>query len=91
MRDTSSVFCRIIADVMLSHGVKDVVCSPGSRNTPLILAIAAREELHHHIVVDERPAAFMALGMAVVSRRPVALVCTSGTALLDYASAMAGA
>ena len=76
---------------MLSHGVKDVVCSPGSRNTPLILAIAARGELHHHIVVDERAAAFMALGMAVVSRRPVALVCTSGTALLDYAPAIAEA
>lgn len=57
----------------------------------MLIAAASREELHKHVVVDERSAAFMALGMACVSRRPVALVCTSGTALLNYAPAVAEA
>ena len=78
-------------DIIAEHGVKDVVCSPGSRNTPLIIAAAARENLRKHVIVDERSAAFVALGMALVSRRPVALVCTSGTALLNYAPAVAEA
>lgn len=91
LQDTDKTFCRILFDVMLGKGVRDVVCSPGSRNAPLLIAAASREELHKHVVVDERSAAFMALGMACVSRRPVALVCTSGTALLNYAPAVAEA
>lgn len=78
-------------DVLSAHGVKDVVCSPGSRNTPLLIASAARENFRKHIVVDERSAAFMALGLSLVSRRPVALICTSGTALLNYSPAIAEA
>lgn len=91
MLDTDNKFCSILFDVIEKRGVKEVVCSPGSRNAPLLIAAAAREGLHKHVVTDERCAAFMALGMAVVSRRPVALVCTSGTALLDYAPAVAEA
>lgn len=78
-------------DVMTQHGVKDVVCSPGTRNTPLLLAVASRPELRPHVVVDERSAAFMALGISSVSRKPVMLICTSGTALLNYAPAVAEA
>ena len=89
--DTDKLYCRIIFDVLARHGVKDVVCSPGSRNAPLIIAAASREELHKHIVVDERSGAFMGLGISLVSRNPVALVCTSGTALLNYAPAVAEA
>lgn len=89
--DTDKPFCRIILDVLSAHGVKDVVCSPGSRNTPLLIAAAAREHLHKHVVADERSAAFMALGIAMTSRKPVALICTSGTALLNYAPAVAEA
>lgn len=89
--DTDKRFCSIIFDVLAGHGVTDIVCSPGSRNTPLLIAAAARTELCKHVVIDERSAAFMALGLAVVSRRPVALVCTSGTALLNYAPAIAEA
>lgn len=90
-RDTDKIFCSILFDILIEKGVKDVVCSPGSRNTPLLLAAAARETMRKHVVVDERAAAFMALGMAIVSRRPVAIVCTSGTALLNYAPAVAEA
>lgn len=89
--DTDKKFCSILFDVMVEKGVRDVVCSPGSRNAPLLIAAASREELTKHVVIDERSAAFMALGMAMVSRRPVALVCTSGTALLNYGPAIAEA
>lgn len=91
MTDTDKTFCSILFDVLCEKGVKDVVCSPGSRNAPLLIAAAAREEMCKHVVTDERCAAFMALGMALVSKKPVALVCTSGTALLNYAPAVAEA
>lgn len=89
--DTAKRFCSIVLDVLMQKGVCDVVCSPGSRNAPLLIAASAREELRKHVVIDERCAAFMALGMAVVSKQPVALICTSGTALLNYAPAVAEA
>ena len=89
--DTADPFSRMVADLLVAHGVREVVCSPGSRNAPLLLAVASRDELRKHVVVDERSAAFAALGMAMVSGEPVALVCTSGTALLDYAPAVAEA
>lgn len=89
--DTDSRFCSILFDILAEKGVKDVVCSPGSRNAPLLIAAVARDNLRKHVVIDERSAAFMALGIAQVSRKPVALVCTSGTALLNYGPAVAEA
>ncbi|MDE6010095.1 MAG: 2-succinyl-5-enolpyruvyl-6-hydroxy-3-cyclohexene-1-carboxylic-acid synthase, partial [Muribaculaceae bacterium] len=89
--DTTKDTVRILFDVLEAHGVRDVVCSPGSRNAPLLIAAEAREKLTKHVVVDERSAAFVALGIAVVSQCPVALVCTSGTAVLNYAPAVAEA
>lgn len=89
--DTDNIFCRILADILAAHGVKTVVCSPGSRNVPMLAAVDAHSELQTEIVIDERAAAFMALGLSLVGRRPVALVCTSGTALLNYAPAVAEA
>lgn len=91
MKDTDKRFCSILFDVIREKGVKDVVCSPGSRNAPLLIAAASRESLSKHVAVDERSAGFMALGIAMASRRPVALVCTSGTALLNYGPAVAEA
>lgn len=82
---------QILAKVLESYGVCDVVISPGTRDTPLILACDASESLRCHSVIDERTAAFVALGIASASRRPVALVCTSGTAMLNYAPALAEA
>ena len=83
--------CQIVADLLARHGVKYVVASPGSRNAPLIRAVDEHEELEVLTVVDERSAAFRALGMAQVSNAPVALICTSGTALLNYAPAVSEA
>ncbi|MCH5232322.1 MAG: 2-succinyl-5-enolpyruvyl-6-hydroxy-3-cyclohexene-1-carboxylic-acid synthase [Muribaculaceae bacterium] len=89
--DTDKRFCSLLFDVMEAKGVKDIVCSPGSRNAPLLLAASARNSLKKHFVIDERAAGFMAYGLALVSRKPVALVCTSGTALLNYSPAVAEA
>ena len=89
--DTDKIFCTILLDVMSGHGVRDVVCSPGTRNTPLLIGVSERKEFKPHVVIDERSAAFVALGIASVSQTPVMLICTSGTALLNYAPAVAEA
>ena len=91
MNDTADCGCSQLMDVLSARGVETIVLSPGSRNTPLMIACAGRPELKKHIVTDERTAAFMALGMAMVSRQPVAIACTSGTALYNYAPAVAEA
>ncbi len=91
MIDTSNVYCRQIIELLKSHGVRTVYCSPGSRNTPLLVAVEACDEISKRVVVDERSAAFQAYGCALVERGPVALICTSGTAVLDYAPAIAEA
>lgn len=82
---------RILTEVLVRQGVKRVVVSPGSRNAPLIMAFARERRICHYVVLDERSAAFFALGMAQQSGEPVALACTSGTALLNYAPAVAEA
>lgn len=69
-------------------GVRQVVVSPGSRSTPLTLAVSASPELQVHTVVDERSAGFFALGLAKASNEPVALICTSGSALAHYGPAV---
>lgn len=91
MFSTAHLSCNILADLLIAHGVRHAVLSPGSRNTPLIIALSRRNELTCHVVIDERSAAFIALGMGIQSGDPVALVCTSGTALLNYAPAIAEA
>lgn len=68
------------------HGVTDLVLSPGSRSQALALAAAALARaghLHLHVRIDERVAGFTALGLAVETGRPVAVVCTSGTAVAN--------
>ncbi len=61
-------------------GMRHAVTSPGSRNAPLALTLAAQEGVEAVSVIDERSAGFVALGMAKASGRPVAVTCTSGTA-----------
>ncbi|MBY0122863.1 2-succinyl-5-enolpyruvyl-6-hydroxy-3-cyclohexene-1-carboxylic-acid synthase [Bacillus sp. S/N-304-OC-R1] len=69
---------------LINNGVEDVVVSPGSRSTPMAMIMAEHPELRLHIHVDERSAAFFALGIAKGSRKPVAILCTSGTAAANY-------
>jgi 2-succinyl-5-enolpyruvyl-6-hydroxy-3-cyclohexene-1-carboxylate synthase len=73
-------WCDALLCGLEAAGVSDVVISPGSRNTPLILAADRRTALRCHVQIDERCAAFYALGIACAQHRPVALVCTSGSA-----------
>ncbi|WP_307480485.1 2-succinyl-5-enolpyruvyl-6-hydroxy-3-cyclohexene-1-carboxylic-acid synthase [Cytobacillus purgationiresistens] len=69
---------------LVKNGVEDVVVSPGSRSTPMAMVMAEHPELRVHIHVDERSAAFFALGMAKATTNPVAILCTSGTAAANY-------
>jgi 2-succinyl-5-enolpyruvyl-6-hydroxy-3-cyclohexene-1-carboxylate synthase len=80
-----------IAEICARKGIDSVVICPGSRSAPLVLGFARHEKVSKHVVVDERCAAYMALGMAQTSGKPVALVCTSGTAVLNFAPALAEA
>lgn len=91
MEDTAKKFCSIIFDLLESKGVRHIVCSSGSRNVPLLLAAASRPKLKKHFAIDERTGGFLGLGISLVSQQPVGLVCTSGTALLNYAPAVAEA
>lgn len=71
--------------------MKHVVCSPGSRNAPFIIAFDEHKEIECYVIHDERSAAFFALGMAQQLNEPVAIVCTSGSAALNYYPAVAEA
>ena len=83
--------CVALTEILAGHGIKHVVVSPGSRNAPLLEAIDHSSDLEATVVIDERSAAFVALGIAQTTGECVALVCTSGTAVLNYAPALAEA
>jgi 2-succinyl-5-enolpyruvyl-6-hydroxy-3-cyclohexene-1-carboxylate synthase len=79
----STAFARVLVDELLRGGVTDAVLAPGSRSAPIALALAAAERdgrLRLHVRIDERTAAFLALGLAKASGRPVPVLTTSGTA-----------
>lgn len=76
-----------VAGVLAEH-VTDVVLCPGSRNSPLAYALLAREDITVHVRIDERSAAFTALGIARVQRRHVGVVMTSGTAVANVLPAV---
>lgn len=79
----TAYIAAFVAELVYS-GVTDVVVSPGSRSTPMAMVLAEHPDLNLHIHIDERSAAFFALGIAKASNRPVAMLCTSGTAAANY-------
>ena len=83
--------CRILVEILSEYGVKEAVLCPGARDLPLIVAFSRCEKIKTHSVVDERVAGFIALGKAEITGEPVAIVCTSGTAVLNVAPAVAEA
>ncbi|CAM3642355.1 2-succinyl-5-enolpyruvyl-6-hydroxy-3-cyclohexene-1-carboxylic-acid synthase [Kibdelosporangium persicum] len=82
----STAQAMVIADELARNDVRHVVVCPGSRNAPLSMALvdaAAEGKLRLHVRVDERSAGFLAMGLAVATGRPAAVVCTSGTAVAN--------
>ncbi|MCB9426348.1 MAG: 2-succinyl-5-enolpyruvyl-6-hydroxy-3-cyclohexene-1-carboxylic-acid synthase [Flavobacteriales bacterium] len=80
-----------VIDLLQHYEIKDIVISPGSRNAPLTIGFSENPNFNCFSIVDERSAAFFALGRAQQTGQPVALVCTSGSALLNYYPAVAEA
>ena len=80
-----------VIQLCLAKGIKNIVISPGSRNAPLTIGFVNNSFFNCYSIADERCAAFFALGIAQQSQEPVAVVCTSGSALLNYYPAFAEA
>lgn len=92
MKNTSNkIGTQVLRDALIQHGVDTIVFSPGSRNAPLVITLANSKFFKTVVIHDERSAAFFALGMALASGKPVPVVCTSGSAVLNYAPAVAEA
>jgi 2-succinyl-5-enolpyruvyl-6-hydroxy-3-cyclohexene-1-carboxylate synthase len=90
--DVAATFCATLVDEWVRAGLTDVVVAPGSRSTPLTLAVAAEHRrVTSHVVLDERSAGFMALGLGLASGRPAVVVTTSGTAAAELHAAVAEA
>lgn len=79
---------QLFVSNLANAGLDSVIISPGSRSTPLTLAFEAHPGIETFLHIDERGAGFYALGMALASDKPVALVCTSGTAVSNYLPAI---
>src|SRR5260221_11572648 len=84
VRNPNSLWASVLVETLVRSGVQQAVVSPGSRSTPLVVALARHTGLAAIPVLDERSAAFFALGLAKQSGRPVVLVCTSGTAAANF-------
>jgi len=82
-----------LIELLICEGIRDFIISPGSRNAPLINELVHRKTkgIRLYSIIDERSAAFYALGMALKTHRPVVVVCTSGSALLNYLPAVSEA
>ena len=92
MLNTAKAVARMLVQLLVEHGVGHVIASPGSRNAPLLIALERNPKIDTKVVIDERSAAFIGLGMSIgMGNKPVALCCTSGTAPLNYGPAIAEA
>lgn len=91
MRFSNKILSQTLVHLCVAKGIKHIVISPGSRNAPLIIGFTSHPNFTNYSIVDERCAAFFALGIAQQLQAPVALVCSSGSALLNYYPAIAEA
>ena len=85
------LLAQSIIQICLAKGIKNIVISPGSRNAPLTIGFVNNPEFNCYSIADERCAAFFAVGIAQQTQKPVVVVCTSGSALLNYYPAFAEA
>jgi 2-succinyl-5-enolpyruvyl-6-hydroxy-3-cyclohexene-1-carboxylate synthase len=81
--DVQAAFCAVLIDEWARAGVTDAVVAPGSRSTPIVLALDAEPRIRVHVVLDERSAGFVALGLGLGSGRPAVVATTSGTAAVE--------
>ncbi|XWX05538.1 2-succinyl-5-enolpyruvyl-6-hydroxy-3-cyclohexene-1-carboxylic-acid synthase (plasmid) [Aggregatilineales bacterium SYSU G02658] len=88
MANRNTLYSQTLVDELARSGLEHVVIAPGSRNTPLVLAFAEHPRVQVWSVLDERSAAFMALGLALATDRPVAMLCTSGSAAANFFPAL---
>jgi 2-succinyl-5-enolpyruvyl-6-hydroxy-3-cyclohexene-1-carboxylate synthase len=81
--DVQAAFCSVLVDEWSRGGVTDAVVAPGSRSTPMVMALDADPRIRVHVVLDERSAGFVALGLGLASGRPAVVATTSGTAAVE--------
>lgn len=87
-RNTNTLWASVLVETLVRLGARQAVTCPGSRSTPLTIALARHPRLETHPVLDERSAAFLALGLARRRHVPTVLVCTSGTAAANFLPAI---
>ena len=85
---TTATFCATLVDEWVRLGVAHAVVSPGSRSTPMAIALASNPKIALHVFHDERSASFAALGIGLQSGVPAVLLCTSGTAAAQFFAAV---
>jgi 2-succinyl-5-enolpyruvyl-6-hydroxy-3-cyclohexene-1-carboxylate synthase len=86
--DVQAAFCAVLVDEWARAGVTDAVIAPGSRSTPLLVALDSEARIRIHVVLDERAAGFLALGLGLATRRPAVVATTSGTASAELHAAV---
>lgn len=86
--NTSKEGAQLLANICLKQGVRHVIIAPGSRSAPLVIAFTAQPQFTTYSIADERVAGYFAMGIAQKTQQPVAIVCTSGTAVLNLAPAV---
>lgn len=87
-KTSDKLTASMLSAIAAAKGMRHAVISSGSRNAPLVIAFDAQKEIECLSVIDERSAAFFALGIAQQTNLPVAVICTSGSAVLNYAPAV---
>ena len=85
---TNKTTISSLAEICVQKGITKIVLSPGSRNSPLAIAFNRHPKIQCYVIVDERSAAFFALGIAQQTKQAVAIACTSGSAALNYSPAI---
>ena len=85
---SASLRVQVVVDLLKKHNIKNIVFSPGSRNAPLVIGFNSDDYFNIKVLVDERSAAFFALGMAQQLKEPVAICSTSGSAVVNYSPAI---